>query len=60
VPGIAFKAFAGLNYDSAVPGVAAPSFTNAALLQNRNAAGIKFESETSRYAGIGLTITPTP
>jgi hypothetical protein len=48
------RAFVGLDYDSKVPGIAAP--TVVAGGGTSTAAGIKFQSETSYYAGGGLTI----
>lgn len=44
--------FAGLNYDDRVPGVSSPTFTATATTP----AGIKFQAETSYYAGGGVKI----
>ena len=54
-PTMMAKAFAGLNYDSDVPGMQAPqnlTFPSAGV-----PAHIKFDPTTSYYAGVGLTIT---
>ncbi len=54
-----FKAFAGLNYDSGVPGISAPSYSGpasgAGAIQG-TPAGIYFSRETSYYAGAGLLV----
>lgn len=54
-PGVGLKAFVGLNYDTRVPGLAAPSFLGPTG-PPVGSAGIKLEAETSYYAGGGLTI----
>lgn len=52
LPGATFKAFVGLNYDSAVPGISRPTYAGPAAFNLQGApAGIKHESETSWYAG---------
>jgi hypothetical protein len=53
LPGLIVRGFAGLNYDSKVPGISAPSFPSFAST-SRTPAGISFQSETSYYAGGGL------
>ena len=61
MPNVLLRAFAGLDYDSRVPGILAPT---AAKAQLGNAittpAGIKFAAETGYYAGAGLTVTFGP
>lgn len=54
---ISLRVFAGLNFDSDVPGIAGP-VPPAAFAAGVQAtpASIKFESETSYYAGGGLTV----
>lgn len=52
LPGAIFKAFVGLNYDSAVPGISRPTYAGSAVVTAMGTpAGIKHESETSWYAG---------
>ena len=54
---IALKGFVGLNYDSKVPGIQKPSLTGpASAPTSATPAGIKFERETSWYAGGGLVV----
>lgn len=62
VSNVVIRAFAGVNYDSDMPGVRAPSFSSApgGILQSPTAAGIKFEDATSYYAGGGLTVKFAP
>jgi len=48
------RTFVGLDYDSKVPGIAAPTVVVGG--GTSTAAGIKFQSETSYYAGGGLTM----
>ena len=55
LPNAAIKAFAGSNYDSAVPGVAAPVFIAAPFAQQLPA-GIRFQRETSWYVGGGIAV----
>jgi hypothetical protein len=45
----AIKGFVGLNYDSRVPGISAPTFIATAPFTTP--AGIKFQNETSYYGG---------
>jgi len=59
----AIKVFAGLNYDSRVPGISAPTFSGipfapppAVHFVQGTPAGIKYEGETSYYAGGGVTV----
>jgi hypothetical protein len=53
----ALRAFGGVNFDDSVPGIARPTYTGpAAIGLQGTPAGIKFESETSLYAGGGITV----
>jgi hypothetical protein len=52
-PALIVRGFVGLNYDSKVPGVSSPSLTR--FGGTMTPAGISFSSETSYYAGGGLT-----
>lgn len=55
--GTTLRAFVGLNYDNRVPGISAPSFAGPVFTPTGTTpAGIKYESETSYYAGGGLVI----
>lgn len=58
---VSFRAFVGLNYDSDVPGIEGP-VPPATFIAGVQAtpASIKYESETSYYAGGGLTVKFTP
>lgn len=60
----ALRVFAGLNYDSKVPGISSPSFSGAAPSANTpflgTPAGISYSSETSYYVGGGLTVMFAP
>ena len=57
MPNVTLRAFGGLNFDSAVPGVRAPSFTGGfGFAAPTVAAGINYHNETSYYAGGGLKI----
>jgi hypothetical protein len=53
---MAIRAFAGLNYDSQVPGISAPNFTGSVLPTPSTPSGIKFSPETSYYVGGGVII----
>lgn len=55
---VTLRVFGGVNYDSAVPGIRAPSFTGAfsAFTAPTVAAGISHSSEASYYAGGGLKV----
>lgn len=55
-PTVTIKGFVGLNYDSRVPGMSSPACAGNVCTAGSTgtAAGIKFESETSWYAGGGL------
>jgi hypothetical protein len=56
LPALIVRGFVGLNHDSKVPGVTAPSFTGTFPgATTPTAASISFNSETSYYAGGGLT-----
>jgi hypothetical protein len=58
---IALRGFVGLNYDNKVPGIAAPSYAGTgAVGAFGTPAGIKYEAETSWYAGGGVTVTFAP
>jgi len=53
----ALRAFGGVNFDNSVPGISRPTYAGpAALVVQGTPAGIKFESETSFYAGGGITV----
>jgi hypothetical protein len=55
------RGFVGLNHDASVPGIAAPSFTGSfAAATSTTAARITYGSETSYYAGVGVTVTFGP
>jgi hypothetical protein len=55
------RAFGGLNYDSRVPGISTTSFSDPFPVgEQQTPAGIKFASETSYYAGGGVTVTFGP
>jgi hypothetical protein len=51
----AFKGFVGLNYDSRVPGITAPSFATALPQTGFTPSTIGFESAISYYGGAGMT-----
>ena len=53
-PGWSLRTFAGLDYDSKVPGVLAPIAVSGG--GTGTPAGIKYEAATSYYAGGGLTV----
>ena len=56
-PNWALRAFGGLNYDDKVPGVSAPAVILPFGFGGRSTpAGIKYQAETSYYAGGGLTV----
>ena len=51
------RGFAGLDYDSRVPGILAPTASRVQLGNGiTTPAGIKYASETSYYAGAGITV----
>jgi len=50
------RVFGGLNYDSRVPGISAPVIVSPVPGTPGIPAGIKFEAETSYYAGGGLLL----
>lgn len=56
----ALRIFGGLNYDNSVPGIAAPvitgNFGGVLPMPTATPANIKFEAETSFYAGAGLSV----
>lgn len=55
------RAFAGLDYDSRVPGIASPSFTPASLISTVGTpAGIVYSGEVSYFAGGGVTVRFAP
>jgi len=59
LPAVQVRGFVGLNYDSAVPGIAAPQFVGATaggFNPITTPASIKFAHETSYYAGGGLSV----
>ena len=54
---VAVRAFAGLNYDESVPGIASPSYAGSINgPTSRTAASIYYASETIYYAGGGLLV----
>ena len=56
-PTITVRGFAGLNYDSGVPGVSTPQWTgNAFSSPSTTAAGISFSAQTSCYVGGGVKV----
>jgi hypothetical protein len=56
-PTMTVRGFVGLNYDSRVPGISTPHWTGSALAPTSiTPAGINFSSETSYYAGGGITV----
>ena len=55
---MSIKGFVGLNYDSRVPGIAGVEIPPGAASGTQ--AQIKFESQTSYYAGGGVTVIFTP
>lgn len=60
-PNISARGFAGLNYDSKVPGISSPSFTGIfGLPTSTTPAGIYFANETSWYAGGGIAAKFNP
>jgi hypothetical protein len=58
-PRVTLRGFVGLNYDSRVPGIAAP-FLNGPCCAGGTPAGIKFQQETSYYAGGGVAVKFAP
>jgi hypothetical protein len=54
-PRWSLRTFVGLHYDNKVPGISAPVAVVGG--GTSTAAGIKYQSETSYYAGGGLTVT---
>jgi hypothetical protein len=55
-PGVEATGFVGVNYDSDVPGIAAPSYASAASIP----AGIKYSAEVSYHAGGRLNVAWAP
>ena len=59
-PTVAFRGFAGLNYDGSVPGIASPTFTGTfndpGPPTSTTAARIYYASETSYYVGGGVAV----
>jgi hypothetical protein len=54
---VALRAFAGLNYDSRVPGISAPSWSGTATAPtSTTAAGINYSALTSYYAGGAIVV----
>jgi hypothetical protein len=60
LPYVAIKAFAGLNYDNHVPGLSAATFAVSGPGVQGTPVGIKYEAETSYYAGGGVTVKFAP
>ena len=62
LPNMALRAFAGLNYDSRVPGIVAPTFPTGASVvsQGGSPASINFQDETSWYVGGGMVVKFAP
>jgi hypothetical protein len=56
---VSIKGFGGLRYDSRVPGISGTEFPPAVFVSG-SPARIKFESETSYYAGGGVTVAFGP
>lgn len=61
MPAWLIRGFVGLHYDSAVPGISTPSFSGEEGLpptgaMTPNPAGIRFQNETSYYAGGGIIV----
>src|SRR6266571_4157407 len=57
MPRVTLMAFAGLNYDDSVPGIAAPSFVGVfSSFDPKIPAAIAYAKETSYYAGGGLKV----
>lgn len=58
MPGVTLRAFGGLNFDNATPGIRAPSFigTLNGFTAPTVAAGIGYSETTSYYAGGGLRV----
>lgn len=58
---IGLRAFAGLNFDNAVPGIMAPSFSGQwSFAAPVTAASIAYAAETSYYAGGGVAVRFAP
>ena len=58
---ITLRGFGGLNYDSKVPGISAPSHSGPVAVSTFGTpAGIKYEALTSWYAGGGLAVALSP
>jgi hypothetical protein len=56
-PNFTIRGFAGLNYDSKVPGISAPTYAGNVLAPaGGTAAGIIYSSEISYYAGGGVSV----
>jgi hypothetical protein len=57
-PTMSLTGFVGVNYDGDVPGIAGPSFVNAAggILVSPSAASLIYDNQTSFYAGGGLVV----
>jgi hypothetical protein len=55
---VAFRGFAGLNYDGSVPGIASPAYTGtfSGTPTSTTAARIYYASEISYYAGGGVAV----
>ena len=61
MPRVTLMAFAGLNYDDSVPGIAAPSFVGPFTFAAPTIpAAIAYAKETSYYAGGGLKVRFAP
>ena len=58
MPGVTLRAFGGLNFDSATPGIRAPGFVGPfnAFTAPTVPAGIGYSDTTSYYAGGGLRV----
>jgi hypothetical protein len=53
---VALRAFGGVNYDSAVPGILSPTIAQLGFPPVGTAAGITFQNRTSYYAGGGMVV----
>jgi hypothetical protein len=61
LPNLLARGFAGINYDTDVPGISSPSFAGGfSVTASTTAASIKFADQTSWYAGGGLVWTFGP
>jgi len=58
---VTLRAFAGLDYDSRVPGISSPTFTPPNLITTVGTpAGIRYASEVSYFVGGGVSVRFSP